>query len=148
MEQLSSHGWLSSAHRCLTTDEILLSQFGQRRAAAQRKYREFVVQGARNPSIWEDLQGQSLLGVEGWAESLLGHVRGQEKIREIPKGQRHLGRPSLGKLFRQSDRQGSNRNKAIEEAVTKHGYSQVELAGFLGLHYSSISRICQASDGE
>lgn len=138
---------LSSAHRCLSADE-LLSQFGQRRPVAQRKYQEFVAMGAGNPSIWDELQGQSLLGVEGWGESLLGHVRGQEKIREIPKGQRHLGRPSLQKLFRESERPGPNRNKAIVEAVTKHGYSQVEVAGFLGLHYSSVSRICKASDGE
>jgi hypothetical protein len=50
-------------------------------------------------SIWEELKAQSILGADGFAEALLGHVMGKRQIREIPKGQRFLGRSSLKELF-------------------------------------------------
>lgn len=131
-------------HSCLTIDEIL-SHFGQRRAAAQQKYAEFVQAGIGSPSIWNDLEAQSLLGVEGFAEGLRQHVTGKRKIREIPKGQRYVGRPALAKLFSQKIRQKRLRDQLIAKAVTDFGYSQMELANHLDLHYSTISRIVAAS---
>ena len=87
-------------HGCLTVGEIL-SHFGQRRANALEKYCEFVQAGIGNPSIWDDLEAQSLLGVEEFAEGLRHLVTEKQQIREIPKGQRFVGRPSLKKLFLQ-----------------------------------------------
>ena len=57
----------AQAHPCLTPDEIL-SHFGQRKLAAQEKYRAFVQDGIGSQSIWEKLEAQSLLGVEGFAK--------------------------------------------------------------------------------
>jgi hypothetical protein len=71
----------------------------QRQASAQERYSAFVQAGIGNPSIWESLQAQSLLGVEGFAEGLRHLVVEKQQIREIPKGQRFVGRPSLEKLF-------------------------------------------------
>jgi putative transposase len=59
----------SSLMVCLTVDEIL-GHLGQRKANAQENYSEFVQAGIGNPSIWDDLQAQSLLGVEGFADGL------------------------------------------------------------------------------
>jgi hypothetical protein len=61
-------------HGCLTVDEIL-SHFGQRTANAQEKYCEFVQAGIGNPAISNNLQAQSLLGVEGFADGLRHLVR-------------------------------------------------------------------------
>jgi len=131
-------------HGCLTVDDIL-SHFGQRRAAAQQKYTEFVQAGIGSPSIWDGLEAQSFLGVEGFAEGLRRYVTGRQKIREIPKGQRYAGRPALAKLFPQSSRQKTTRDQRIAKAVIDFGYSQMELANHLDLHYSTISRIVAAS---
>jgi hypothetical protein len=49
-----------------------------------------VREGIGGASIWENLAAQSLLGLEGFAEALRGHVTGKATIREIPKGQRPL----------------------------------------------------------
>ena len=68
----------------------------------------------------------------------------KQQIREIPKGQRFVGRPSLEKLFSHSPGKAS-RDRLIAEAVTAHGYSQMEVASFLRLHYSTISRILAAN---
>ena len=131
---------LVRAHPCLTVGEIL-SQFGQRKTQAQERYREFISNGIDGGSLWDELKGQSLLGVEGFVNGLLPHVSGKMKIRQIPKGQRYVGRPSLGQLFKTAGSRKAARDKMIAEAVNKYGYSQVELADFLGLHFSTISRL-------
>jgi putative transposase len=78
------------AHDCLTVDEIL-SHFGHRKTIAQQRYGEFVQAGIDSPSIWDNLEAQSLLGVEGFGEGLRPLVRGKQQVREIPKGQRFAG---------------------------------------------------------
>lgn len=131
---------LMRVHRCLTTDDIL-GQFGQQKASAQRKYREFVEAGIEKASIWEDVKAQSVLGVEGFAEALLDHVAGKREIREIPKGQRFLGRAALDKLFFGVRDRKRTRDGVIAAAVKRYGYSQMEVANYLHLHYSTISRL-------
>ena len=131
---------MAESHACLTVDEIL-SQFGQRKGPAEGKYREFIRDGIGGGSLWDDVKGQSLLGVEGFVEGLLPQVREKKEIREIPKEQRYLGRPSLEQLFKTARNRKRIRDKRIVEAVTKHGYSQIEIADYLHLHYSTISRL-------
>ena len=92
-------------------------------------------------SIWEDLKAQSVLGVEGFAEALLDHIMGKREIREIPKGQRFLGRPALDKLFDGIRDRKRSRDGVIAAAVKRYGYSQVEVGNYLNLHYSTISRL-------
>jgi len=130
---------MAQAHDCLTVDEIL-SHFGSRKVIAQQKYREFVQAGIDAPSLWDDLQAQSLLGVAGFAETFRHLLAEKQQIQEVPKGQRFAARPSLEKLFSQC-RGKRSRDALIVKAVTLHGYSQIELARFLRLHYSTISRI-------
>jgi hypothetical protein len=57
----------------------LLSQFARQRAAAQRRYREFVLQGIGQSSPWEQLQSQILLGPPNVIEQLAPML--QEKHR-------------------------------------------------------------------
>ena len=98
-------------------------------------------EGIGGATIWEDLEGQSLLGLEGFADALRGHVTGKERVREIPKGQRLIGRASLKNLFAEAGRGKAKRDRMIAKAVNEHGYSQMEVARHLKLHYSSISRL-------
>src|SRR5574341_1963263 len=133
-------GGLVAVPRALTVDEIL-GYFGQRRGAAQEKHREYVADGAERGSRWEGVEAQSLLGEEGFAEALVGHVTGKTKDKELPKEQRLIGRPSLEKLFQQREwKKRRSRDRTIAEAVKQHGYSQMEVARHLKLHYSTISR--------
>ena len=105
-------GGLAPIPRCLTVDEIL-SHFGQRRGPAQQKYRSYVAEGVSGATIWENLEAQSLLGVEGFAEALRGHVTGKQKAREIPKGQRLIGRPRLDKLFEGRGKKKTAGNRTV-----------------------------------
>ena len=131
---------LAQAHGCLTVDEIL-SHFGHRKAIAQQSYYEFVRAGIDSPSIWDNLEAQSLLGVEGFAEGLRPLVTKRQEVKEIPKGQRFVGRPSLKKLFSERSLGKTSRDPLIAQAIKDYGYSQMEVASFLDLHYSTISRI-------
>jgi len=51
-------------------------------------------------------------------------------------------RPSLGQLLSGRALQDmGKRNKKIEEAVERYGYTQREVADHLGVHFTSIRRI-------
>lgn len=132
---------------CVTAEE-LLSHFGQRRIGAQEKYREYVSEGIGRATIWEDLEAQSLLGLEGFAEALKDHVAGKQKLREVPKAQRFMARVSLKKLFEEGGGGKAKRDRRITEAVYNHGYSQVEVARHLKLHYSTVSRLIKSATKE
>lgn len=111
------------------------------------KYREFVAAVDRPKGIWEKVRGQSILGEDDFVERMIGYVRGHEDIREIPRSQRYVGRPSLARLFegrRQTDRKALA--SAMRRAVIEHGYSLTEVADYLHIHYSTVSRTIGRSD--
>ena len=130
-----------SSHPCLTVD-WMLGQFSGKRGKAEQEYRQFVQWGINKETIWTEVRGQALLGEDEFADSLVAHLRKHKDVPEIPKSQRYVNRPLLGKIFTEKvirDKQKRDRN--IVEAVEKHLYSQREIANHLGLHYTSVSRI-------
>ncbi|MGQ9571301.1 MAG: REP-associated tyrosine transposase, partial [Thermodesulfovibrionales bacterium] len=84
----------------LTADWIL-SQFGSKKKTAQKRYKEFVLQGMQKESPWTELQGQILLGEEGFVEKFKDLLTDKEQIKEIPRHQRYISRPSLPEIFKQ-----------------------------------------------
>ncbi|MFZ3136090.1 MAG: transposase [Thermodesulfovibrionales bacterium] len=126
-------------HPCLTKDWIL-GQFGSKRRQSEKKYREFVMAGIGEERIWKDVKGQSILGEDEFIERFLNHVKGYEEEKEIPKSQRYIGRPGLAKLLKGAKRR-KEKSKKAKEAVEKYGYSQKEVADYLGIHYSTVSRM-------
>jgi DNA-directed RNA polymerase specialized sigma subunit len=74
-------------------------------------------------------------------------VRGRKQIPEIAKSQRFINRPPLKEILRPEvlgDKR--KRDKSIGEAVLEHGYTQREVADYLRIHFSSVSRILRAKD--
>jgi len=118
-----------------------LGQFGSRRREAERRYREFVEAGRREKRIWEKVQHQSILGEEDFAEALKGYVKGYEEIQEIPRKQRFMNRMSLENFFGDAKVSKKERNEKIRSANQEHGYTQKEIADYLGMHYSTVSRL-------
>jgi len=130
---------LSDRPPWLTVDWVL-RQFDTARQQAAQHYRRFVREGINSSSIWEDVRAQVLLGDEEFVEKLEGYVKGYEEIGEIPRRQRYVSRPPLKKLF-DGKLTKAKRDAAIGQAVHRHGYSQREVADWLGLHYATVSRI-------
>lgn len=132
---------IDKLHPCLTTDWIL-GQFAKQKRTAEKKYKEFVEAGIGEKEIWKSVKGQSILGSDEFVEKLIGYVRGHEDNKEIPRSQRYINRPTLEKIFKKevlSNRK--ERNSRIKEAVNRYGYSQKEVADYLELYYTTISRI-------
>ena len=124
------------------TIDWLLAQFGQQRAAAQRKYQAFVAEGMDRGSPWEEVRGQVLLGSERFVEQLASGLRDKRLVKEIPRRQRFAARPTLSQLFgarTRSDR--ARRNEAIRRTHLEHGYSLSDIGRAVNLHYSTVSRI-------
>lgn len=131
---------IEKPHPCLTT-EWILGQYSGSKRQAEKKCRAFVEAGIGEKSIWKDLRGQSILGEEEFVAGLIDYVKGYRDIKEIPKSQRYADRPELDKLFdKAAIKDKTNRNKRAKEAVEKYGYTQKEVADFLRIHYSVVSR--------
>jgi putative transposase len=129
---------LSPAPGYLTCDWIL-GQFGRHQSAAQKRYRAFVAEGIKAPSPWKGLEAQVILGSAAFIAKL---KRPRHGLREMRREQRFLGRPSLGGILTVKVLNGRpQRNRAIVEAAMRHGYSQAAIAAYLGLHYSSVSKV-------
>ncbi|MBU2513940.1 transposase [bacterium] len=124
------------------TIDWTLNHFGKKKVIAQKKYKAFVNEGLNQSSPWEDLKSQCVLGTEQFIATLKQPLLKNIEAIEIPKQQRLLNRPSLEMLFESEDLLSkSSRNKIIQEAIKIHGYTQSELSNYLGLHYSTISRL-------
>ena len=127
-------------HPCLKTDWVL-GQFGTKRRVAEGKYKAFVREGIGQETIWRNVKGQSILGDEGFVDRLIDYVRGYEEVKEIPKSQRYINRPALKEIFKNTEGKRRERNRGIADAVERWGYSQREVADYLKLHYSTVSRL-------
>jgi putative transposase len=120
---------LTSVPEFLTVDWVV-AQFGKSRAAAQKRYREFVREGlASRP--WEELRGQIYLGSEEFIEE---HSAKNLALKEIPQAQLHATKPPLDRIFARLGKKG------IVLAYREHGYRMREIAAHLGVHYATVSR--------
>ena len=124
------------------TSDWVLSQFGARRADAQRRYAEFVTEGTSLPSPWSAVRGQALLGSESFVDTMRPLLEGKQTLKEIPRGQRLLHRPSLTQLFTKGIRADTRlRDVTIRTACVDYGYSMVTIAYHADIHYSTVSKI-------
>ena len=64
---------------------------------------------------------------------------------EISRAERLLGHPSLDELFEGTGDDSGPRDQRIYEAFRLHGYTLFQIQEYLGLRYSTISRIVPAS---
>ena len=114
------------------TTEWILSQFGDSQETAQRAYRGFVSAG-RGEKVWGRVRGQIYFGSDKFIE---GHAPEAGKaLREIPREQRLVNRPALEEIFT-----SRSEDRAVAVAYRDYGYRLREIAAFLDVHYSTVSR--------
>jgi putative transposase len=132
---------IKKSHPCLTT-EWISGQFSTRKKDAERKYRDFVKAGIGVKNIWKEVKGQCILGGQDLVKVLIDYIKRYKDIKEIPKRHRYVNRPELGGIFKGIwDKGKEKRNRKIKIAIEGYGYSQKEVADYLGIHYSTVSRI-------
>lgn len=132
---------MTQPHQCLTREWILL-QFGSVLREAEQKYRDFVNEVMDRESIWKKVKAQSIFGGENFQEDLADYIKGHKNIVDIPRSQRYLNKPNLETIFTNDVLHDIlKRDEKIAEAIQQYGYLQKEVADYLGMHFSSISRI-------
>lgn len=125
------------------TTEWLLANFSSSLAESRRLYRQFVKEGMTvSETPWQKLTGQIILGTEGFIQQAKEMIGGREDIPEIPRTQRHVGRPAVADIFPAETKiTKQERNHLIQHAYSAHGYTLKEIAQTLGVHYTTISKV-------
>ena len=67
------------------------------------------------------------------------------EIKEIPRTQRYLNRPQLSALFL-GDYKKTEREKLIHTAHVQHGYRLKEIADYIGIHYTTVTKALKNAD--
>ncbi len=146
VEQYPWSSYLSTLGRTAKPDflsiEWILGNFATSFPESRRRYRRFVEEGLQcSGSPWDNLSGQILLGTEPFVQRVKGLLAEKEDMPEIPRIQRHLGRPPLDELFPSgSALSRPDRNRLIRQAHVKFGYTLKEISQALGMHYTTISK--------
>ncbi len=149
VENPSKWKWSSykaTAGFCKTPDYLtvdwVLGRFGKDSKIAEKNYRKFVSEGMKDTDIWKHVRGQMLLGGIDFANAFKEVLKEKRDAREIPKLQRYIDRPDLSKIFTERLlKKREQRDEMIVRSVMQYGYDQAEVANYLGIHYSTVSKI-------
>ena len=126
----------------LTTDWIL-EQFGKNKKKSINAYKTFVISGAEVEFPLDEIVGQLILGSEKFLRDINRHI-GEKNIVEIseyPREQRLSSDISLDNIFQKEMSAGKTRDEIIYSIYYERDYTQKEIAEYLGIHYTTISRI-------
>ncbi|MBI3793827.1 MAG: transposase [Nitrospinae bacterium] len=124
-------------------NDWILSQFGSQRKRAVKAYANFVREGEKEtPNPWENMIRQSIIGTESFILKVLGRVSPQSDLSEIPRNQRlHPPKPLVEILL-----ETGSKKKAMVSAYLGGGYTLKEIATFLGVHYTTVSRVVKKGE--
>jgi REP element-mobilizing transposase RayT len=128
---------------CLFPDWIL-SQFGPDKKSAIISYQEFVLSGINKESPFKQVKGQIFLGSENFLAKMEQFMEQKEQLTEIPRQQLYATRPSLEELFQTKN----ERERKMYQVNQKYGYTLKEIGQYLGLHYTTISKIIKNVENE
>ncbi|WP_237334560.1 hypothetical protein [Vibrio breoganii] len=138
---MAQYGWNNSSPDWLSTDAILL-QFANDRDKAVDAYKRFVAEGV-GVEVWSNLRQQVFLGDEAFvAKHLTIKNNLQGDLREVPLKQRRTKPKTLSEY----NHEAVYRNSAMRSAYASAGYTLLQIADYFDVHYSTVSRIVNASN--
>lgn len=117
-----------------------LGCFSDKRQVAQSLYRRFVTAGIDAKSPFHQVTNSVILGDPEFVHGIWERTCGSETVKEIPREQRIVGRPTLEDIFCNyvSLR---DRNNAMIFARDRCGYFISEIARHLNLDRSTVGKI-------
>jgi hypothetical protein len=120
----------------------ILSQFHVDKQKSINEYINYVNNGKDDTQLWKNLKGQIVLGKEKYIEKIKEFLNEKKNEQELASESRHIDRPELKILFEENTLvDKKSRNIKISLAYLKHGYTLKEIAKYLGLHYTTISKV-------
>ena len=69
----------------------------------------------------------------------------KENLKEITKKQRYVTRLPLNEIFEPKDKK--SRDQAMYEAHQQYGYTLKDIAEYIGVHYTTVSKVIKRIDG-
>ena len=127
------------------TIDWLLGNFSEDRTQAQKMYRDFVLAGICQDSPFDNVQEGNILGCQQYIDFVWDNVtKGSEQIKDIPRFQRIVGRPTLEEIFSET-KSRKDRNRAIQFAKLRFGYLGSEIAHHLDLDRSTVGKIVRGT---
>jgi len=130
---------------CLTTD-WLLSQFAKEQKAASGGYQAFVLSGIKAESPLKAIKGQLFLGQENFTDEIKQLIRGKKNLKEITRKQRYVTRLPLNEILKYKDKK--SKNQTMYEAHQQYGYTLKDIAEYIGVHYTTVSRVIKKIERE
>lgn len=126
--------------KCFSPDWIL-GTFSSNRRSARAQYRRFVEMGIEGDDPYENVQHGFLLGTPEFVQLIWENcTNGSEEIKDYPREQRVVGRPTLPELF-QDVTDHRERDKTIIFARFRCGYLVSEIARYIDLDPSVVGKI-------
>ena len=123
---------------CINIKEILFN-FDQDENKAKEIFLNFL--SLKCEEDMEKPKGGIILGSDEFIDSIKEYFKDKEKEIEIPAKERLVARLSLIDIFGDKSMTKKERNRKIYEAHADYGYLLSELANYLKIHYTTISRI-------
>lgn len=124
----------------------LLDNFSPQTARAQQLYREFVNK-EEEQYPWKNLTGQIFLGSDTFIQEIKNQAAAPISPNETALADRYAGRPVLTDLFEPHPGWTKDqRNNVITQAHIEYGYRLKQIAGVLGIHYSTVSKVVKTTD--
>jgi putative transposase len=120
----------------------ILCFFSDDRESARRQYAAFVKGGIGKESPPADARGGIITGEEKVVEVSATRSMG-EISDEVTRRERFADRPELDDIFDRTER-----DIGIYVAFFRHGYKLKEIGDFLGMHYTTVSRIAKRIGGD
>lgn len=116
----------------------ILSQFAKEKRKASIQYQTFVLSGIKEASPLEEVKGQLYLGKDTFIDQIGHLLRGKDRLKEIPRKQRYITRLPLREVLKYQNK--NQRDHAVYIAHLQYAYSLKEIAEYLGIHYTTVSR--------
>ncbi|GAJ08417.1 unnamed protein product, partial [marine sediment metagenome] len=91
-------------------------------------------------------KNQLFLGKASFRDQMRILLQGKEKLKEIPIKQRFMTRPPLDEVLKYQDKK--KRNQAMHIAHLQYAYTLKEIAEYLGIHYTTVSRVVKRIEEE
>lgn len=130
---------------CLTVDWVL-GRFSNRREEARKSYQIFIREGIGKNPFTKELAGKIILGTERFVEAMTQIIENKEEMKEVPRVQRYVGRPTLKDLFNTKDQTDKDALRLSMRVAYCHGYTMKEIGDHLGIHYATVSRALKRAE--
>jgi len=86
------------------------------------------------------------LGQENFIDKIKHLISGKEKLKEITRKQRYVTRLPLNEIFKYKDKK--SKNQAIYKAHQQYGYTLKDIAEYIGVHYTTVSKVIKRIERE